>query len=59
MRRFRFFIERTKRSPEGRHAHGYGLRIGYWPCVKGPYLQVAFAIWRADLWHGLAGKRSD
>lgn len=59
MRRFRYQLERTKRSPQGTHAHGYGLRVGYWPCLKAPYVQVALAIWRLDVWHGLPSYRTE
>lgn len=52
-RRFRRQLIRNRQSPEGRTALGFGIRIGYWPCLKAPYVQIAFALWRLDLWHGL------
>ena len=31
---------------------GFGIRIGYWPCRKGPYLQCTFLFWHLEVWHG-------
>ena len=31
----------------------FGFRLGYWPCLKAPYLQIVFAGWRCDFWWGL------
>lgn len=35
----------------------FGFRIGYWPCLKAPYLQIVFAGWRCDFWYGLPSYR--
>jgi hypothetical protein len=51
--RFRTAIRAGKRSPEGRYALAYGLRIGYWPCLRAPYVQLAFHRWRIEAWYGL------
>jgi hypothetical protein len=56
-RTLRVQLERTKRSPQGTHALGFGIRLGYWPCLRAPYVQFAFAIWRLDVWHGLPSYR--
>ena len=35
----------------------FGFRIGYWPCLKAPYIQIVFAGWRCDFWYGLPSYR--
>ncbi len=35
----------------------FGVRLGYWPCLKAPYLQIVFAGWRCDFWYGLPSYR--
>ena len=52
-RRFRAAVRTGKRNGEGRYALGYGLRFGYWPCLRAPYAQLAFHRWRLELWFGL------
>jgi hypothetical protein len=39
------------------YAIGYGLKVGYWPCLRAPYIEVAFHRWRLDLWYGLPSYR--
>jgi hypothetical protein len=51
-RRFHAAIRVGKRSPLGKYVLGYGLRVGYWPCLKAPYVQIAFHRWRVEIWHG-------
>lgn len=53
LREFRFRVSVNDRDQRGRTSIGFGFRFGYWPCLKAPYLQIAFACWRFDLWHGL------
>lgn len=57
MRKFRWHVRRNKESPEHQPSIGFGLRLGWWPCLRGPYLQVAFLYWRLDMWHGLPSYR--
>jgi len=57
-RRFRLEV-RTSKERDGRFALGYGLRVGYWPCLKAPFLQVAFYRWRVEVWHGLPSYQDD
>jgi hypothetical protein len=28
------------------YAIGYGLKVGYWPCLRAPYIEIAFHRWR-------------
>lgn len=43
---------RSKRSPKQRHAQSFGVRVGYWPCLGGPFLAIDVASHRWDLWYG-------
>lgn len=49
----RFQLSRTRSSPEGKHAFELGVKVGYWPCLKGPFLSMAVGYRRLDLWVGL------
>jgi hypothetical protein len=51
--RFHGAVRTGKASPEGRYALAYGLRFGYWPCLRAPYVQVAVHHWRLEIWFGL------
>jgi hypothetical protein len=51
-RRLRWGIRKGAKGETG-YALGYGVRIGYWPCLRGPYVQLAFHCWRLELWYGL------
>jgi hypothetical protein len=44
-----------RRRPDGANQLALGLRVGYWPCLRGPYVQVVFACWRFEAWFGLPG----
>ncbi len=52
-RGFRFSCRAATRSPEGRPVLAFGLRVGYWPCLRAPFLELAVGRWRLDFWHGL------
>jgi hypothetical protein len=51
-RKLRIGVRKSTRGEAG-YALGYGLRIGYWPCLLAPYVQIAFHHWRVEIWHGL------
>jgi len=55
MKRFRMLRGRFDASPDGRQSWGVGFRFGYWPCVQGPYLQVAYGVSRVSIWWGTPG----
>lgn len=42
-----------KKSPGGVRSFGVGLRVGYWPCLCAPYVQITVLFWRLDVWFGL------
>lgn len=50
-----FEIHRNKQSPTRRYAWAFGMRLGYWPCVRGPFVQLSFAIWVMSFWIGDLG----
>lgn len=37
----------------------FGFRVGYWPCLKGPYVQIVFAGYRLEVWWGLPSYKND
>jgi len=51
-KRLRFQVNHTALSPTGAPAVALGLRVGYWPCLGGPFVQLALATRRYDLWYG-------
>lgn len=53
MIRLRTQLRELKRSPEGSRAIGFGVRVGYWPCLFAPYAQATFLFWQFDIWYGL------
>ena len=44
-----------KRGEDGRvlAVRAFGVKLGYWPCLKAPFVEVAFGRRRYDLWYGL------
>lgn len=57
MRRlFRFKLRHHKRSFEGKSAWALGARIGYWPCLKAPFIQISMLFWVIEIWHGYADR---
>jgi hypothetical protein len=52
-RRLRFAVLRTSKSPEGRHAWALGVRVGYWPCLRGPHITINIGTRRYYVWYGL------
>jgi hypothetical protein len=38
---------------DGVRSCGFGLQVGYWPCLKAPYVSLVFLFHRHDLWFGL------
>lgn len=52
--RFRALIRRNRFNPaNGRHAVSVGIRIGWWPCLHGPFVSLDVITHRVDLWFGL------
>lgn len=57
-RRFVLLNRRSLTSETGKHAWSFGIRAGYWPCLKAPFVNIEFATWRIDMWHGLPSKET-
>ena len=51
-RMFRVWARSNPRRADGAPVIALGLRIGYWPCLKAPFVQVSFLAWRVEIWHG-------
>lgn len=50
----RAMVRTDKRHPvNDRHVQSIGIKVGYWPCLLGPFLTVWISRWRIDLWCGL------
>ena len=54
MSKFRKQVRLSAKSRDGRHALSFGMRFGYWPCLKAPFVQLAVGPYLVDLWFGLA-----
>jgi hypothetical protein len=45
-------IARQRKNLAGRSAISFGLRLGWWPCFKGPFARIHFLKWTLDAWWG-------
>ena len=39
-----------KKSLEGKTVLGYGIRLGYWPCMKAPFIEASLGKNRYAVW---------
>jgi hypothetical protein len=53
---FHFLQRLTNTSAEGRHAFALGFRFGYWPCLGGPFVQLALGKHIVSIWYGVVWK---
>lgn len=37
---------------ERREVYSFGIRMGYWPCVNGPFVQVSLGNYYRSVWFG-------
>lgn len=52
-KRVRVQVCRTRQDVyTGRHSQALGVRVGFWPCLGGPFAQVAVGSVRVDVWYG-------
>ena len=51
-RKLRAQRRRLANSPSGVQSWGFGLRVGYWPCLRACYVQATIAAWHFDVWFG-------
>lgn len=40
-------------SVTGRHVIALGIRFGYWPCLRAPFVTLTLLRWHLDVWFGL------
>jgi hypothetical protein len=50
-------VRPTARRHDGAPSIALGVKVGYWPCLRAPFLQVCVYRWRVDVWHGLPSKQ--
>lgn len=48
----RGLIRRTKQREDGRHAQSFGARVGYWPCLRAPFISLYFGSRVFEAWVG-------
>lgn len=51
--RFRWTRRRTASNARGEHVWLLRLGLGYWPCLKAPFLQLGIGTHLIDVWYGL------
>jgi hypothetical protein len=56
LRKLHIMVRPSRRGVAGQ-AIGYGLKVGYWPCLKAPFVQLALHRWIVDVWFGLPSYR--
>lgn len=50
---------RSRSSLTVKHAQSIGLRIGYWPCLGGPFVVLYVGSHQLEAWYGLPTYRKD
>lgn len=48
---------RSSTRGEAGYAIGHGLKFGYWPCLRAPFIQISFHRWIFEAWFGLPSYR--
>jgi hypothetical protein len=51
--RLRKDIRRQRQREDGRYVWGFGARLGYWPCLRAPFIRFDVATWIIEVWYGL------
>ncbi len=52
-RRLHLELNTTRPSQDGKHAFELGAKVGYWPCLRGPFISIQLGFRRLDFWCGL------
>jgi hypothetical protein len=52
MKRIHIQHRRSRTTLRGVHAQSIGLRVGYWPCLGGPFVAVDLGSHRVEVWYG-------
>jgi hypothetical protein len=58
-RKFRWDYRLSAADENGRHVIMYGIRVGYWPCLDAPFLQISFGKHIFEFWYGLPSYLKD
>jgi hypothetical protein len=53
-RMWRREIRRNKTNIDGETVISFGLRVGYWPCLKAPFLRFFWWKINGEVWYGQA-----
>jgi hypothetical protein len=40
----------SRTSDTGRHVQGYGIRFGYWPCMRATFVELSVGRHRIAAW---------
>lgn len=35
----------TAKGRDGKHVTHFGMRVGYWPCLRAPFIEFGFGRW--------------
>lgn len=58
-KRLRVQHRRSRVSATGKHAFSIGLRLGYWPCLGGPFVALDLGTHRLEAWYGRESYRKE
>lgn len=59
MRKFHFQMRKSPANSSGQHLLAFRFGIGYWPCLKAPFIQLCIGKWIVEAWHGLPSYYGD
>ncbi len=43
---------RQQRREDGRHVWSFGLKVGYWPCLRAPFVRLDVGPTIVEFWVG-------
>jgi len=53
-RSFHGTVRELKRKPvTGEPVYAFGARVGWWPCLRAPFISITLGRWVVEVWHGL------
>ena len=47
-----FLLQKNKRDLNGTPTVAFGIRCGWWPCLRAFFLQLQFGWWHFAIWLG-------
>lgn len=51
-------LRRTKTKPgTSEQVLHFGVRVGWWPCLRSPFVEVALGPWTCAIWYSADGAR--